>query len=164
MWHFGQKKNPARTAVIKRQTRTTIAVIAAGPTGLGRRGIVGLLVVGGEQYFIFLNGSRTETLWIRRIPLSSWEQLIPPMRQKCTFDSFINRIVSDSPVQFAHFTICSPFVVQVNPKDKLVLLVYKRLMISLQLFELTKETQKSLRCTTGGHFSESFEEVEFSFK
>ena len=41
LWHLGQKKNPARTATMKRQTRTTIAVIAAGPTGLGRRGIVG---------------------------------------------------------------------------------------------------------------------------
>lgn len=165
MWHLGQKKNPARTAVMKRQTRTTMAVMALGPTGLGRRGIVGLPVVGGAQYFIFLNGSRTETLLILRIPLSSTEQLRPaappppppPIRQKFSFDSLMNRNVSDPPVvQFAHFTTRIPVAVQVKPNDTLEL-VYMRLRMTLQLSVLTMETHGSFRDTMGGHFIESFQ-------
>jgi len=39
MWHLGQKKNAARMHVMNRQPRTTIAVMAAGPTGFSSIGI-----------------------------------------------------------------------------------------------------------------------------
>lgn len=76
------------------------------------------------------------------------------MLQNSSFDSLIDRRVSESPVQFVHFTTRSPVALQVNPNDKLELAVYRRLMIALQLSVLTTETQESFRYTTGGHITE----------
>ena len=68
LWHFGQKKNPARIATMVRHTRTTMAVMAAGPTGFGVSGIpvvvAGIKIKKKEVLYLLRNQKRSHLIYM----------------------------------------------------------------------------------------------------
>jgi hypothetical protein len=119
LWHFGQKKNPARIATMVRHTRTTMAVMAAGPTGFG---VSGMPVVVAGRLFVDLQVrgfNRVFSSIFIRFELASSVQFQPFKPQNAEVELFRrdNTFVEHDDV---YRNTCNPDGEQSSPKEPLV--------------------------------------------